>query len=88
MKKNLLFHLKALKAGTTKLCQSWRRSGNFLKVGAEAGAKTNSFSSATLQLDRKGAVMAARYCFLHRNNASVHIDATVFVDGWRRAPSM
>jgi hypothetical protein len=45
--KNLLFHLKAMKTGTHK-SSSQSRSGNFLKVGVGAGAKSNSFGSATL----------------------------------------
>ncbi len=31
-------------------CWSWSRSRNFLKVRAGAGAETNSFGSATLQM--------------------------------------
>ncbi len=52
--KNQLFHLKAVKTGTLK-AQVEAGAGNFLKVGAGAGAgaEKNSFGSATLD-KRKG----------------------------------
>jgi hypothetical protein len=48
--KNQLFHLKAVQTGTgNKKVEVvvGAGSGNFLKVGAEARAETNSFGSAT-----------------------------------------
>jgi hypothetical protein len=49
--KNLLFHLKAVKTGTHKSqvgAGASSGAGNFLIVGAGAGAESNSFGSATL----------------------------------------
>jgi hypothetical protein len=47
--KNLLFHLKVVKTGTHRAEVGAKpEGGNFLKIRSGAGAKTNSFGSATL----------------------------------------
>ncbi len=51
-KKNLLFTLKAVQAGTyqvlTKLKSEPEPAPELFKIGARAGAETNSFGSTTL----------------------------------------
>jgi hypothetical protein len=52
--KNLLYHLNAVKTGTQKaVVGAGAGFGNFLKVGAGAGAETNSFGFTTLGQGKK-----------------------------------